>query len=298
MPYVKVSTSRTAIACLRYGEHEKGCERSGVDCPTDPDVAARLFRADRIMWNKDKGLEAHVIIQSFDGCEVSPADANRLGVELARRVAPGYRAVVFTHEQNEHTKRGNVHNHIVIEAVRAKDGRRLRTQYMLQKSRAASDALAKEAGLSIIKENDRHVDMRYTRAEQAIVERGGDSWKDRMRTDIEEAYLSSKNEDEFRQAMARRGYEISERFVRGEKTWTYKNRDGRRCRAKKLGDDYTRSNVCKTWDKEKERQKQLAAERAKAAALEKQRAPERSPKEIAQTQTVERSRGFDMGWGR
>ena len=297
MPYVKVSTSRKAIACLRYGEHEKGCERSGVGCPADADVAARLFKADRIMWNKDKGLEAHVIIQSFDGCEISPADANRLGVELARRVAPGYRAVVYTHEQNEHTKRGNVHNHIVIESVRADDGKKLRTQYMLQKSRAASDALAKEAGLSIIKENDRHVDMRYTRAEQAIVERGGDSWKDRMRTDIEEAYLSSKNEDEFRQAMARRGYEISERFVRGEKTWTYKNSAGRRCRAKKLGDDYTRSNVCRNWDKEKERQKQLAAEREKAAALEKERVPARSSQKIVQTQAAELSRSYD-GWGR
>ena len=35
MAYVKVSTSKTAIAALRYGEHEKGVIRGSVDCPAD-----------------------------------------------------------------------------------------------------------------------------------------------------------------------------------------------------------------------------------------------------------------------
>ena len=55
MAYVKVSRSSNATAALRYGEHEKGVIRGGVDCPEDTETARRLFTADRIMWNKDSG---------------------------------------------------------------------------------------------------------------------------------------------------------------------------------------------------------------------------------------------------
>ena len=53
MAYVKVSRSSNATAALRYGEHEKGVIRGGVDCPEDTETARRLFTADRIMWNKE-----------------------------------------------------------------------------------------------------------------------------------------------------------------------------------------------------------------------------------------------------
>ena len=79
MAYVKVSTTKNAIAALRYGEHEKSVIRGGVDCPEDTETAIKLFKADRVMWNKDSGLQAHVIIQSFDGKEATPEQVNKLG---------------------------------------------------------------------------------------------------------------------------------------------------------------------------------------------------------------------------
>ncbi len=77
MAYVKVSTTRNAIAALRYGEHEESVVRGGVDCPADTETAIRLFKADRIMWNKDSGLHAHVLIQSFDSRNVPPKKLTR-----------------------------------------------------------------------------------------------------------------------------------------------------------------------------------------------------------------------------
>lgn len=269
MAYVKVSTSKNAIACLRYGEHEKDCVKGGVDCPADTEAAIHQFAADRIMWNKDSGLQAHVIIQSFDGVEVAPEDANRLGQELAKKVAPGYRAMVYTHEGNEHTGTGNIHNHIVIESVRPSDGRKLDTHGFLQKSRNASDELAREAGLSVIQE--RGCAERYSHTEFLMQDEGRDSWKDTARSDIEEARGDARNEQEFKDEMKRRGYDVQERMIRGEMTWTYKVPNGRRVRASKLGDDYTRTAVCKDWDRERAQELARRAQRAREAALQKER---------------------------
>ena len=49
MAYNAVSTTKNAIAALRYGEHEQSVIRGGVDCPEDTETAIKLFKADRIM---------------------------------------------------------------------------------------------------------------------------------------------------------------------------------------------------------------------------------------------------------
>ena len=288
MAYVKVSTTRNVIAALRYGEHEKNCEKSGVECPTDTETAARLFRADRLMWNKDSGLQGHVIIQSFGGVECSPQDANRLGQELARRVAPGYRAMVYTHEDS---KGGNIHNHIVIESVRAKDGRKLDTHGFLQASRAKSDELAKEAGLSLI-EKGRGAGQRYTQAEAGLIERGKTSWKDETREAVEEAAGRARNEKEFRELMQKQGFKINERVVRGEKTWTYQHPNGMRVRAAKLGDDYTRGEVCRDWDRAAEKARQQEAVRQRQLA---DRAARQAERDARARQEKKKERGGGLG---
>ena len=79
MAYNAVSTTKNAIAALRYGEHEQSVIRGGVDCSPDTETACRLFAADRILWNKDSGLQAHILIQSFDGRECSPKKPTKSG---------------------------------------------------------------------------------------------------------------------------------------------------------------------------------------------------------------------------
>lgn len=280
MAYVKVSTSKNAIAALRYGEHEKSVVRGGVDCPEDTETACRLFRADRIMWNKDSGLQAHVIIQSFDGKEATPEQANKLGQELARRVAPGYRAMVYSHRESEG---GNIHNHIVISAVSHENGKKLDTSGMLWKCRDVSNALSRENGLSVIQYGReagvyvKSAELRYTQAERGLLGRGKESWKDNIRDAVDMAKEKSRSLDEFRANLQEKGITIHERGSKqtaSGKQWTYyAEHEGKevKVRAAKLGEAYSLESVQKAVGRERvsalERVQQM--EQGKSAALDR-----------------------------
>lgn len=252
MAYNAVSTTKNAIAALRYGEHEKSVIRGGVDCPPDTETACRLFAADRIMWNKDSGLQAHILIQSFEGQECSPEEANRIGQELARRVAPGHRAMVYTHTESEG---GNIHNHVVICAVNHENGRKLDGHGLLYKSRAESNEICKEHGLSIITE--RKAELRYTLAEQNMIDKGKQSWKNDIREIVEAGKAQCRSLDEFQAHLKEHGITIHERGSKkeqGGKSWTYYTQhEGKvvRVRAAKLGEAYSRDSVVRDLSREK-----------------------------------------------
>lgn len=260
MAYVKVGTTKNAVAALRYGEHEKSVVRGGVDCPEDTETANRLFTADRIMWNKDSGLQAHVFIQSFEGTECSPEEANKIGQQLAKKVAPGHRAMVYTHRESDG---GNLHNHIVVCAVNHENGQKLDTHGMLWKCRDTSNALSREHNLSVIQYGKeaqnftKSAELRYTQAERGITDKGAESWKDNIRDTVDVAKLKCRNFEEFSQHLKENGIKIHERGSRkeqGGKSWTYyAEHQGKqvRVRADKLGELYKRDNVVKALSLEK-----------------------------------------------
>ena len=209
------------------------------------------------MWNKDSGLQAHVVIQSFEGRECSPYVANEIGQELAKKVAPGHRAMVYTHQDSEG---GNIHNHIVICSVNQQDGHKLDTHGMLWKCREASNELTDKRGLSNIKE--RSAAMRYTQAERGLAAKNIQPWKDEIREVVDNAKRDCRSIEEFKTYLAERGITINERNSRkeeGGKSWTYYHPNGDRVRAVKLGDDYSRSGVVRS----------LSMERRQMSALEK-----------------------------
>ena len=252
MAYNAVSTTKNAIASLRYGEHEKSRIVGGVDCPPDTETACRLFAADRIMWNKDSGIQAHILIQSFDGRECPPEEANKIGQELARRTCPGHRAMVYTHQESEG---GNIHNHIVVCAVNHENGRKLDGHGLLYKSRAESNEICKEHGLSIITE--RKAELRYTLAEKSILDKGGVSWKDTIRDTVDYAKANCRSLDEFKEHLQEHGITIHERGSakeQGGKSWTYyTEHEGKevRVRAAKLGEAYSRDSVVRSLSRER-----------------------------------------------
>lgn len=308
MAYNAVSTTKNAIAALRYGEHEQSVIRGGVDCPPDTEIACRMFAADRIMWRKDSGLQAHILIQSFEGRECSPEEANQIGQELARRVAPGHRAMVYTHSESEG---GNIHNHIVICAVNHENGRKLDGHGLLYKSRNESNEICKTHGLSIIRE--RKAELRYTMAEQSIIGKGGRSWKDDIRDVVDEGKRDCRNISEFKAHLQLHGitiYERGSKKTESGKQWTYCTRhEGKevRVRAARLGDDYTTEGVSKavncerasTLDKankmidnkvEQVQAKESAAEQ-KQQARERAKAAERARARITEPE-------IERGWSR
>ena len=247
MAYVKVGSHASASACLTYGEYKDGERREGVEVGgvnCTPETAKQEFRAARIMWDKEDGLQCHTVIQSFDDSDgLTAKRANELGQETARRLAPGHQAVVFTHTDG---KGGKTHNHIVINAVSVQDGKKLNTRGFLNDARRVSNEISRENGLHVITERTRGT--RFTQAEQGLADRGVQSWKDELREVVEVARDSCRSMEQFRTKLEGYGVRISERTRKrdGETGWTYQHPNGMKCRAAKLGEDYTPQAIART----------------------------------------------------
>ena len=96
----------------------------------------------------DKGtnLGRH-LIQAFEPGEVTPEEAHRIGMELAREVLGGkYEFVLTTHIDRDH-----VHNHLIFNAVSFQDHRHYHSnKRSYHEIRRTSDRICKEHGLSVI----------------------------------------------------------------------------------------------------------------------------------------------------
>ena len=233
MAYVKLDTSKVANRAISYAE-KRAVEKSSHNCM--PEMAKTQFSCTRDVWNKNNGIQAHLIIQSFEPGEVTPGVANQLGKELAEKVAKGHECVVYTHADKDH-----IHNHIVINSVNHENGKKLHLhgQQAIDKVRGLSDELCKERGLSVVKEPTSKV--RYTLAEQGILERGETSWKDEIRQAIDYEKVHSKSYKDFKHNLTEKyGIEVKERG----KHISYKHPDYKKfVRGKTLGLDYERGTI-------------------------------------------------------
>ena len=308
MAYVKVGSHASASACLTYGEYKDGERREGVEVGgvnCTPETAKQEFRAARIMWDKEDGLQCHTVIQSFDDSDgLTAKRANELGRETARRLAPGHQAVVFTHTDG---KGGKTHNHIVINAVSVEDGKKLNTRGFLNDARRVSNEISREHGLHVIEERTRGT--RFTQAEQGLADRGVQSWKDELREAVEVARDSCRSMEQFRTKLEGYGVRISERTRKrdGETGWTYQHPNGMKCRAAKLGEDYTPQAIARTMAQQPQREPQQEqarptsysvvveeAQQDKAAQEEARRALEKAALEH-QKSTKKRDQRYSRG---
>ena len=96
---------------------------------------------------------AYHVRQSFRPGEITPEEANRLGVEFAKRFTKGNHAfVVCTHIDKSH-----VHNHIIWSAVSLEYDRKFRNFWGSTKAvRRLSDTICIENGLSIVENPKPH----------------------------------------------------------------------------------------------------------------------------------------------
>ena len=101
---------------------------------------------------KDDVIAYHVR-QSFAPGEITPEEANRLGVEFAKRFTKGKHAfVVCTHIDKAHT-----HNHIIWSSVTLDCDRKFRNFWGSTKAvRRLSDTICIENGYSIVADPKRH----------------------------------------------------------------------------------------------------------------------------------------------
>lgn len=98
----------------------------GINC--DPYTFAAECQDTNAFYKQNQNYEdikAHHYIVSFDPNDrdengLTPERAQELGMELARKMFPGHQTIVCTHRDG-HNGAGNIHCHIVINSVRAKD---------------------------------------------------------------------------------------------------------------------------------------------------------------------------------
>lgn len=232
MATIQLGNTKVANKLISYAE-KRAEERSGVDCP--PEYAKSQMKATRELWGKSDGIQAHHVIQSFKPGEVTARQANEIGQELARSISKGHEAVIYTHTDKEH-----IHNHIIINAVNFENGSKYQSSKKdLHRIREESDRLCLDQGLSVVLK--REAPVRYTLAEKALLEKGKSSWKDDIRTKIEEARDATTSYEAFKGYLSEK-HKIEVR-ERGKTTTYYDHANNKRVRDNKLGSDYEREVI-------------------------------------------------------
>lgn len=233
----------------------------------DPDFAKEQFLLTRqkSLSKSGKNIEIkddvtyHHIIQSFpENMDISDEEVHQCGRELAEKLG-FYEAVISSHLNPEIKEDGLLHgkckhNHIVINAYckdpqkQFGDGSRKR-KYHNDKAQIAlvqryNDEIAIAHGLPIILEPD--TDKNHSWEEQEAIKMG-DSWKEKVRKDINATMRYADTWDGYINAMKAAGYEVKE-----NKYVTYTTPNGEhKVRDKTLGREYTKEVLEKYWSAKK-----------------------------------------------
>jgi hypothetical protein len=187
-------------------------------------------------FGKEGGIVAFHAYQSFAPGEVNPSEAHSIGVELAKRLwGDRFQMVVATHVNT-----AAVHNHLVINSISFKDGKRFHgcreTTGLL---REMSDRICQEHGLSVIKNpKGQRVNTYLYKMERA----GMPTRYNVARQSIDEAVALSLTIEEFKAELRSRGY--SYRFDPQRKYWTITPPGWKKpIRIHQLGENYTRESI-------------------------------------------------------
>ena len=181
----------------------------------------------------DKGthLGRH-LIQAFEPGEVTPEEAHRIGMELAREVlGDKYEFVLTTHIDKDH-----VHNHLIFNAVSFTDHKHYHSnKRSYHEIRRASDRLCKEHGLSVIVPG-RDKGKSYIEHQAA---QNGTSYKAKLKAAIDRLIPVSSSLEDLLARLQREGYEIK----RGKYISARAPNQERFTRLKTLGANYTEEAV-------------------------------------------------------
>lgn len=208
---------------------------SGVNC--DGDNSFREFMATKKVHGKDNGLFFYQYVQSFSPTEkITPEQAHEIALEFAEKAWSGHEVLVTTHCDAWH-----IHSHFVINSVGYESGMKLRqSPSTLKQLRKLSDEICKAHGLSVLQPYQGGSNSMSTREYRARM--NGDSWKQKLVNDIEQAMEYSGSKDEFERAISILGYRMT--WTDERKYLTFHCPNGRSCRDIKLHDEkYLKENI-------------------------------------------------------
>lgn len=174
---------------------------TGVNCV--PEFARDQMNETKRIWHKEGGIIAYHGYQSFAAGEVTPEQAHKIGVELAKQLwGDRFEVIVATHLNT-----GHLHNHFVLNSVSFMDGKRYYdNKASYRRMRETSDDLCRQYSLSVIEhpKPGRGKDRTEWQAEQD----GKPTVRGFIRADIDAAIAASTTAHQFWREMERRGYTL------------------------------------------------------------------------------------------
>lgn len=223
---------------LAYAKDEEKTEREffceGINCNVS--TARDQFITVKEQYDKTDGIQAYHGYLSFKENEVTPEQAQQIGMEFANRMwGKRFQVVVTTHLNTKH-----LHCHFVINSVSFADGKRLQNK---EKSwyyfRHIADEICLEHSLSIVKNPELHQSPKYlTKKDEA----GMPTRYNNARKAIDEAIAMSHNLKRFQYELGVMGYQSNFSPSRKFSTVTPKS-DGKPIRTYRLGEDYTKERI-------------------------------------------------------
>lgn len=208
---------------------------SGINC--DGENSFSEFMATKKVHGKDNGMFFYQYVQSFLPTEkITPEQAHEIALEFAEKAWSGHEVLVTTHCDARH-----IHSHFVINSVGYELGMKLRqSPSTLKQLRKLSDEICKAHGLSVLQPYQGGSNSMSSREYRARLR--GNSWKEKLAKDIEQAMEYSGSRDEFERAISILGYRMT--WTDERKYLTFHCPNGRSCRDIKLQDEkYLKDNI-------------------------------------------------------
>jgi hypothetical protein len=173
---------------------------STINCPKQRAYESMMTTKQR--FGKLGGNVAYHGFQSFKTGEVMPEEAHEIGMETARRMwGNDYEIVVTTHLNTD-----NLHNHIVVNSVSFKTGRKFENHISdHHRLREISDGICRERGKFVLEHSS------FYGGEKGaywIHKSGGMTHRDILKTDIEEVLKYSRKYDDMIYRLKALGYQL------------------------------------------------------------------------------------------
>ena len=237
MAYDKIITVRTRLDnCINYALNEAKNDRhlsAAINCNLETAFADMSATKER--WNKTGGVLGYHIVHSYSPGEVTPEQAQTLGLEFARRLlGDKYEAVVSTHIDRDH-----LHCHIVFNSVSFLDGSKYHNTFKdyFGDIRGISNEVSRENGLSVI-EGEGGSGKHY--AEWEAERTGKQTIRGLIRQDIDLALAEAFTFQSLFSILEKRGYTVK-RGANIKHTAVRPPGGSRFIRLDSLGDEYTES---------------------------------------------------------
>ena len=201
---------KSNLGCLIYitnpNKTDGGLLVSGINCSPDANLAHNeMLMMNRLYNNKGRRTGYH-IYQSFNYTDkLSYEEAHEIGIETVKRLYPNFQAVVATHIDKAH-----IHNHIVLNSVNIKTGKKLTDSLWHEEGisnlRKVSDEISKEYGLTVL--NDAPPINKYSN-KNFLYNFANKSWRVQIKEDIERLIENAEDFEELLELLENEGYLIN-----------------------------------------------------------------------------------------